>query len=162
MTKRYKAFGLTLSALTVFLLGCAQKTQEDIPKIISEASLLMDAHQVSAGQSISGHIVIDLHEEWHTYSDPPGDSGMAPIANFQGPDGWKFELGDLPPHSEHRDGSGITYVYFDQLKIPFTVSIPSNATATAAVFNVDLQYLVCREICVPQSAQLSQEVIVKP
>ena len=154
--------------LSAVLTGCggAEEDSEVAPysqdQEPSTASLVLEAGEnVHPGDRLRGAIVIALASGWHTYGDPPGDSGMPPAVSFTVPDGWSADLQPLPQSREFRDAAGVTFGYENELRIPFTVSVPENAEPRErAEIEVAVDWLVCKDVCLPQSALLTTEVTV--
>ena len=74
--------------LSAVLTGCggAEEDSEVAPysqdQEPSTASLVLEAGEnVHPGDRLRGAIVIALASGWHTYGDPPGDSGMPPAVS---------------------------------------------------------------------------------
>jgi thiol:disulfide interchange protein DsbD len=127
----------------------------------SSATLSFASSSVAPGEETKGKIVISLVSGWHTYSDPPGDSGMAPIVLFKIPEGWKATLLPLPKPRTFVDDAGTTFGYEDKLEIGFLLRAPENAVVGQNVkIETDVQWLVCKEICLPQSASLTVGLVV--
>lgn len=83
---------------------------------------------------------------WHIYWLNPGDSG-APTGIFvEAPDG--FAVGDiLWPRPEVITGEMLTYGYEDTVTLFVPVTAPAALEDGEAVFNIELDWLVCREQC---------------
>lgn len=143
----------------LFLIGCGKvrtesETVEDSSPL-SEASLAMDSAAVVPGDAVEGAVVLTLAAGWHTYSDPPGDSGMAPVVEFILPPGWSASRLPLPPPRRFADPSGVTFGYEEELRIGFRIAAPPHAAAgETAEVKIDVQWLICQDICLAQSAQL--------
>ncbi|MDT8391883.1 MAG: protein-disulfide reductase DsbD family protein [Lentisphaeria bacterium] len=122
---------------------------------LSSARLVIDETDVAPGASVTGRFIISLAEGWHTYSDPPGDSGMAPIITFSLPDDWSADLSPLPEAERFEDESGVTFGYEEELSVGFRLRVSDKAVSgSAAEIQLSIQYLICNEICLPQSADL--------
>ena len=164
---------LAISILVVLSCGCdragqgsrpaaGDQKQETSKEQLSSAEVYLDAEAVPPGGEVCGRITISLSKGWHTYSDPPGDSGMAPIVDFRLPEGWSVSMLSLPPAKTFQDTAGTTFGYEDQLPIPFILTVPAHAEPGIGVtIETELQWLICRDICVPQSAFLTTNLTVK-
>lgn len=149
-----------VSMVCLCLTGCwsrdaSPETTNDETPPLSTAELVLEGDHLAPGGSVDGFIRLHLAEGWHTYSDPPGDSGMAPIIQFKVPPGWQAEILPLPPAKRFEGPEGITFGYENNLDIRFRVRAPSDAQATSSVdVSVNIQWLICQEICLPMSAEL--------
>jgi len=115
----------------------------------------VERETVRPGTTVYLGVQIRLAPGWHTYSDPPGDSGMAPVLTLDVPDGVKAGPLQYPPHNEFPDAAGTTYGYEGSVLLKVPLRIPESAEEQAPVrIRGTLDYLVCKEMCVPQSAEL--------
>jgi DsbC/DsbD-like thiol-disulfide interchange protein len=107
-----------------------------------------------AGQQLGVHFV--LEPGWHIYWINPGDSGQPPVFKWQLPEG--FSIGEIrwprpermQPIKELAD-----YGYHNEVLLPLTLHVPSAPGSHAsAEIGVEAKWLVCREVCIPEHAQL--------
>jgi thiol:disulfide interchange protein DsbD len=158
-------------AAALFVAGCgsrdsgggpaetAPEPEKEHPE--STAELILRGDTVVPGGYLPGEVVLAVPDGWHTYSDPPGDSGMAPIVEFDVPDGWAAERLPLPKPMRFEDESGVTFGYENRLAIEFRLRSPETAApGTEADIAVSVQWLTCKEICLPWSARLDARVAV--
>jgi thiol:disulfide interchange protein DsbD len=153
-----------LIIIPLVLSGCGKVSSESaaLPAVLSAASVLMNSEAVAAGAAVEGAVVLTLAPGWHTYSDPPGDSGMPPIVEFSLPSGWSAERLPLPPPQRFEDPSGVTFGYEGELRIGFRITAPPDAVAGEMIeIGIDVQWLICRDVCLPRSAQLKALLGVK-
>jgi thiol:disulfide interchange protein DsbD len=155
---------LLMSGLTACSRQVRKETVAAPPaeeEALSTARLVMsEAAGAFSSGALSGEIVLELAPGWHTYGDPPGDSGMPPMVDFRLPPGWQAVLGELPPTQRFEDEAGVTFGYEGELRIPFRLEWPSGATAGEAVeIEVNVQWLICKDICLPQSALLKAKIV---
>lgn len=157
----FKNIPFFLMSLMV-LTSCSNKdpqvgseVEDSTDEPLSAAQLAVDETSVMAGTDITGQIIIKLADGWHTYSDPPGDSGMAPIITFTVPQGWSSELMPLPKAQTFQDEAGTTFGYEDQVAVDFRLKVSqSAASGSTAEMKVRIDYLICNDVCLPQSADL--------
>lgn len=152
-----KPLGVVVFALALGVAGChspepLEGGADDAAP--SRASVLLSREWVAPGGSAEIGILIALMPGWHTYADPPGDSGMAPIVTAQAPDGMTVGTRQLPPPQRFVDPAGTTFGYEDQvlIRLPLTVG-PEWTPRGAADIALHVDYLVCKTECVPQSAE---------
>jgi len=145
------------SALLVMLAGCISSPLATVASShgeLSGARLRLPRRPVAPGERVSGQVVIWVADQWHTYGNPSGDFGMPPYLRFELPDGWQAELGELPPTQTLTEEAGVSYVYKRQVAIPFYLQAPPTATGETIRFKVNVQWLICRDVCLPESAIL--------
>ena len=149
-------YGFTL------VLGMAEESDIKADKKKVKEFHITLQETIKPGESLKGTLRIDLPEGWHTYSDPPGDSGMPPKIDFTLPQGWKAVRGPLPKAKTFKDAAGVTFGYEDKLIIPFTLTASEQLKpGTTALITVSAQWLICKDVCLPreEKVQLKLNVI---
>ncbi|MGB1557100.1 MAG: protein-disulfide reductase DsbD family protein [Oceanococcaceae bacterium] len=124
------------------------------------AELFLEHGQVPAGHSLTVGVRLTPDPGWHTYWLNPGDAGRATNAVFSGLPGLQAEqLGWPTPHALREDPL-VTYGYSEAHTLLYTLHIPEQAEAFE--LQVDVDWLVCKDICIPGSAQLTDFVDIGP
>lgn len=115
----------------------------------------------SESSSLLAGIHIELEEDWHTYWQNPGDSGIPLDISWELPDG--FEAGKLHwPHPEpFEEGQLITYGYKNESMIFQPLRIYPEAGDGSYELHAQIEFLVCREACLPGFEELSLSVEVQ-
>lgn len=134
---------------------------EDIPPSpIVKATLAVYGDQPQiAGSGFTATVRFDIPEHWHIYWLNPGDSGIPTTVAWQPPEGYTLGAEPeywLPAPSRIDMASIINYGFSDTLFISRGV-IPQNENATGTL-RVKASWLVCKDICIPESAELSAEI----
>lgn len=142
--------------VTVFaaLSGMAQTNNNRASvELISERSIAVPGETVWLGLSF------EIDQDWHIYWINPGDAGIPPeilwgdtlgvdqasISAFEWP---------LPEVLPVVPGQIMDYGYSDKVILPFKVQIPESADS-AIMFEGIADYLICKDICIPESAPIS-------
>ncbi|MDO5530848.1 protein-disulfide reductase DsbD [Sutterella sp.] len=95
------------------------------------------------------------HEEgWHTYWRMPGDAGLPPEFTFTLPPGLKATAPEFPLPERTVTSGLVSFGYGDVVDFPFRVEVPRGASGNATI-RLHVEYLVCREMCVPETADVS-------
>ena len=98
---------------------------------------------------------------WHTYWTNPGDSGEPTTLTWKLPPG--FEAGPLqfPLPSTIPVGPLVNYGYSGEVLLLSRLTVPKDARAGRADLKVSAEWLVCKDICIPESgeAQITLEVV---
>jgi len=136
------------------LWSAAEVTTSELKiSLVSESQAL-----VPGGQQFLG-LLIEHQPHWHTYWQNAGDSGIPTKLSWQLPAAVK--AGEIQwPHPQRFDLSGIINFGFDDrvlLLVPIDIASDLSERATLAV-RVD--WLVCREECIPGRADLALELPV--
>ena len=107
-----------------------------------------------ADQQLGVHFV--LEPGWHIYWINPGDSGQPPVFKWQLPEG--FSIGEIQwPRPERMQPIKelADYGYHNEVLLPLTLHVPSGVSkGTPVEIGAEAKWLVCREICIPERAQL--------
>lgn len=152
-----------LLALFVFagLWTPAASAQEMVDAGEVEAGFVSDLDVVAPGETV--HIALRklITPHWHTYWRNPGDSGEATFIEWQLPLG--VEQGEMlwPTPKPVPTGPIINYGYEDELFLitPFKVSDDAQMGSELR-FDGTAYWLVCADICIPESASLSITVTI--
>lgn len=125
--------------------------------------LSREASAVPGSEVLLGlHFV--LESGWHIYWINPGDSGQPPAVNWHLPAG--FTAGEIQwPRPERMQSSPTLadYGYHGDVLLPVKLKVPSNATAgEVAKLAVEAKWLICREVCLPDRAQLKLVMPITP
>ncbi|HEX3094552.1 MAG TPA: protein-disulfide reductase DsbD domain-containing protein, partial [Candidatus Angelobacter sp.] len=99
-----------------------------------------------------------LEPGWHIYWINPGDSGQPPSFKWQLPPG--FSAGEIQwPRPERMQSSAelADYGYRDETLLMVPIHAPpltNNEQLRELRFAVEAKWLVCREVCIPEHANL--------
>ena len=149
-----------LSCLLALLLPSALLAAESAPVATAHAtaSLITGTDASIAGQPITAGLRLRLAPGWHTYWRNPGDAGLPPSLSVQLPDGGT--VGDLawPAPQRITEGTVTAFGYTGDLVLPFTVT----PAGTPLRLQAHASWLVCRDICIPQEADLSLDLPAGP
>jgi len=118
-------------------------------KLIAEQTSVQPARPFWVG------LYFQLEKGWHIYWTNPGDSGEPPRVRWTLPAG--FQAGPLqwPVPRRIEDHSLIDYGYPNEVLLPVEISPPASWAGGADVqLSATVNWLVCREICVPGRAAL--------
>jgi len=110
------------------------------------ATLVTDTDAMQPGTPFRAGLYLRMADGWHTYWKNPGDAGVAPDLTIEGvtqsPIGW-------PTPRRVTEGSVMTYAYTGQVLLPVTV------TASSGALKAHAQWLVCKDICVPEEGEFA-------
>jgi len=122
----------------------------------ARVEMLARQDAIVAGADLRLGVHFILEPGWHIYWINPGDSGQPPVLKWQLPAG--FSAGEIEwPHPERMQATPqlADYGYHDAVLLPVTVHVPPSVAAGSSVqIGADAKWLVCREVCIPEHAQL--------
>lgn len=106
---------------------------------------------------------IRLAPGWHTYWKNAGDAGLPPEWKWSLPPGWSVSDPIWPAPHRMPEGGGtlMTYGWEGEVFLPLRMRLPPGARGPAAI-GLKVTVLVCAEICVPETAELSLDLPVGP
>ena len=142
-----------LVALVLVLIGCALSgsalalESAPVASARATATLVTDTDAIQPGVPFRAGLRLRLKDGWHTYWKNPGDAGVAPELTIDG--AHSVSSIDWPTPRRVQEGPVMTYAYTNEVLLPVTV------TAEPGTLHAHAQYLVCKDICVPEEAEFS-------
>lgn len=132
---------------TTLALGQAPPPAHSSVELISEESAVHPGQQISLGL----HFAVE--SGWHTYWINPGDSGQAAFVRWQLPPGWQPSPLLWPVPKRIPDHSMVDYGYENDVLLIAPVRAPANLAIGRTVnMRASVEWLVCRDVCVPAQA----------
>ncbi len=122
----------------------------------ARAELLAKNAAAQPGAELELGIHFSLEPGWHIYWTNPGDSGQPPSLKWQLPAGFSAGEIEWPRPERMQPAAQLTdYGYHGDVLLPVMLHVPAAAAAGSAVQIIaDAKWLVCREVCIPEKAQL--------
>jgi len=124
--------------------------------------IVSEVMHIRPGQPFRAGILFRMQPEWHIYWKNPGDAGLAPAFKWRLPE--NFSVKELPwPYPETIILGGLaSFGYRDSVLIPVQIVPPAGIESGKVVhIGVAVEWLVCREECIPESAQLGIDLPVE-
>lgn len=147
---RHTAFWLTLFSPFAALAASSATPGKTTITLMAEQSVVTRGEQ----EGISAGVLIEPEEGWHIYWENPGDSGLAPTLEWQLPQGFTASGIDWPPPHQLNEGDLATYSYEGPTLLPVTIQPPAGLEANDVTLKVKVELLVCKDICIPETAGL--------
>src|ERR1700744_3603630 len=122
--------------------------------------LVVPPAQIYPGQSFTAGVYFKLDQGWHIYWSNAGDSGEPPAIKWALPAGVTGGPLQFPAPKRLPLGPLMDFGYENEVLFPFSVDVAKNAKPGAAVLHAKVDWLVCREVCIPGKAELDQDVQV--
>jgi DsbC/DsbD-like thiol-disulfide interchange protein len=147
-----------IAAFFVFMLALPSQAVETNASPWAQShntSMRLIAGSPHKDKILRAGIEIKLAPNFKTYWRTPGESGVAPVVNFEGSQNLKSAEVLFPAPSIFREKSGTTIGYKDHVTWP--IHIVAQDATKPVLLNVKLDYGVCEKICIPASgtAQMS-------
>jgi thiol:disulfide interchange protein DsbD len=145
---------LLFALLASLVLSAGAATSATGPH--GSVDLVADVTSVEPSRPFRVGLHFQLESGWHIYWTNPGDSGEPPRVKWDLPTG--FAAGPLlwPAPRRIEDHSLIDYGYQNEVLLPVEIKPPAAiGTNSGFTMSASVNWLVCREICVPGRSMLS-------
>lgn len=120
------------------------------------ASLKSEVAAVEPGKPFRLGVLLEPKEGWHTYWENPGDAGLATELSWTLPKGFSASGIDWPPPMRLAEDMLAVYGYEGRVFLPVTVTpAPALNPAAKYAFHVSASWLACKDICIPESINLT-------
>ncbi len=149
-----------LAILAIIRPGTGRVSLQPLPTKHARIELVSQDASIQAGANFLLGVHFLLESGWHIYWINPGDSGQPPVFKWQLPP--DFTAGEIQwPRPQRLQSSAqiVDYGYHDEvlLAVPVRAS-PTASTQAPAQITLDAKWLICREVCLPDHAQLHLSV----
>jgi len=119
-----------------------------------EVQLVIPRAELSPGTGNDVGLYFKLEPGWHVYWKNAGDSGEPPHIHWTLPDGMAAEPMRFPAPKRLPLGPLMDYGYEDEVLFPLTLDVAKNTPHRLAHLRAKVDWLVCREVCLPGKAEL--------
>ena len=151
---------LAAMATMLFALIVAPTFAAPVKTAHVEAELVSQSKTAAAGSTI----YVALHQKiipgWHTYWRNPGDAGQATSLAWTLPTGWTASEIIWPQPERFLSGPLMNYVFSDEVYLPVAITILANTKPGKVQLQTTADWLVCKDVCVPEQVKLSAPLIV--
>ena len=119
-------------------------------------TLLANRSSVARGEQLLVGLQFQMEKGWHVYWENPGDSGEPPKIRWQVPTGFHVGAMEWPTPEKLTAPSIVDYGYENEVLLVAPVSVPATVKAAEEeTLSAKVNWLVCRQMCIPAQAQLS-------
>jgi thiol:disulfide interchange protein len=145
-----------ISALFFLLVagGTAFAASNSADGLHLRVQMVVPSSSLARGQAQTAGLYFKLEPGWHVYWKNAGDSGEPPRMKWTLPEGIKASPLQFPAPKRLPLGPLMDFGYEDEVLFPFAFNVASNAAEGPAVLHAKVDWLVCREVCVPGKAEL--------
>ena len=132
----------------------AQNTNDE-PDQYVVVQLLADNTQIQGGETIRIGLEQTIYPKWHTYWINPGDSGLATSITWDLPEGFSVSELEWPAPQKIPFGPLTNYGYEGGVTLLQNLTIPDDIDKTPYQLDARVDLLVCHDICIPESHDVS-------
>jgi thiol:disulfide interchange protein DsbD len=149
-----------LFPLAVGLPAFGATSSADAPHV--HVQLVIPFANLNRGESASAGFYFKLEPGWHIYWKNPGDAGLPPHVSWTLPAGITAGPLQFPAPRRLALGPLMDFGYEDEVLFPLTLSVAKTAKSGPTVLHAKVDWLVCRESCIPGKAELEVSRGVPP
>jgi thiol:disulfide interchange protein DsbD len=98
---------------------------------------------------------------WHIYWNGVNDTGLPPKFEIKAPEG--FKIGDAlwpAPRRNLAPGNILDFIYESRVMLLIPVDVPKDVKPGTVTVSADCKWLVCSEVCLPESGKCSAAVAI--
>ncbi|MEZ5921007.1 MAG: protein-disulfide reductase DsbD family protein [Parvularculaceae bacterium] len=152
---------LLLIPILFFSLLSAAAAQTRAVTEHASSELAVSADGVAPGGKIRIALAQDLEDGWHVYWKNPGESGLPLVFDWTLPEGWS--AGAISYPAPHRAMIGPIVDFAHEGAPVFTTELtapPDAEIGSAATIRLEATWLICADICVPETGVFSLDIPV--
>ena len=152
-----------LLSFLIWLGAASAYASQSIPMDTGKvtAQLVTSHDEIAPGQSFQVALRTVLDDKWHTYWRNPGDSGEPVQITWEVSDSLTYKDIIWPLPSPIATGPIINYGFEGTPFFPVEFTLSKDAKPGSVVtISADVYYLVCYDVCIPESAKLSLPLLV--
>ena len=128
-----------------------------------QATLITEHASIQPGGTTRVGVLFELEEGWHIYGEQPGDAGLPTKIAWTPFPGAQFGPLQWPPAYEFVEAGDIrTFGYTGALVLSSGLRLVTRETPDVLPLGAMVEWLACKEICVPGSATLELSLPVRP
>ncbi len=127
-----------------------------------EAELVSDKLAAQPGKPVAVGLKLRMADHWHTYWKNPGDSGLPTRIEWVLPEGWKAGEIQWPYPKPLPVGPLMNYGYEDEVVLLSELTPPADAKPGSYPIKAKAEWLVCKDICIPEKGELDLVMPVAP
>ncbi|HOW97609.1 MAG TPA: protein-disulfide reductase DsbD family protein [Kiritimatiellia bacterium] len=147
-----------LGWVAIVLAGAGTAAAAPVRARHSEAELTAEQAAIRAGETVWLALAIRLDPGWHTYWLNPGDSGMAPRLAWSLPEGFSAGALAAPPPARFESEGLVSLGYGERVVFLVPITAPAGWGGGPATVGLKATWLVCSDLCLPESATFSLEL----
>ncbi len=151
---------VVLVLLAVAVSARAASYSADAPHVHVQL-VFPDAYLYPGGANQSG-LYFKLEAGWHIYWSNAGDSGEPPHIHWTLPQGLSAGQMQFPAPKRIPLGPLMDFGYENEVLFPMRFEVTKSAPPWSRILHAKVDWLVCREVCIPEKTELEQTVRLVP
>ncbi|WP_198027224.1 protein-disulfide reductase DsbD domain-containing protein, partial [Candidatus Paracaedibacter symbiosus] len=122
--------------------------------------LMSDVKRIQPGKPFWIALKLTMKPGWHTYWTNPGDSGFATSLEWRLPTGFTTSPIHWIPPQRLTFGNHINFGYNNESFHLVEITPNKEISTQLQTFTAEVNWLVCEEICIPESTEISFTLLV--
>ena len=153
---------LVLAGLVSGAAAFAASSSADVAHL--HVQLVVPQRLLGVDSSADAGLYFKLEPGWHVYWKNAGDSGEPPRIRWTLPEGITAGQFQFPAPKRLPLGPLMDFGYEDEVLFPLTLNVGKTVKPGLAALHAKVDWLVCREVCIPGKAELevAAEVVESP
>lgn len=131
----------------------AETPKDGVPRH-TKVTLIPEFNAITPGQPLTLSIHEELETGWHVYWKNPGDSGESTNVEWIVPNGFTVSEIEFPTPETMAFGPLMNFGYGGKVDLLVTLTPPSTITESDIPIKANISWLVCSDICVPESTSV--------
>jgi thiol:disulfide interchange protein DsbD len=157
--RRFSIIAGLLCLFAAELPAAAESNSADAPHVHAQLVFPIP-HLPTKGGITQAGLYFKLEPGWHVYWSNPGDSGEPPQIIWALPKGITATALEFPAPERLPLGPLMDYGYENEVLLPFNILSAGLTPGSTETLDAKVNWLVCREVCIPGKAELKEEVDV--
>ncbi len=150
--------GSTLMFLALMYSGFMQAAPVNSGNV--EAELISASDGIAPGETLWVALRQKIRPGWHTYWRNPGDSGAPTRLVWELPKGFVASDIHWPAPERIPYGPLLNFGYHGEVVFPVKITVPAEIHTDSLTLSARGHWLVCADICIPESASLELQLPV--
>jgi len=156
-----KQFSIHYLILFALMLLPQLRAELSVKDQYVRATLVSELDGLVPGERQYLGVLLDMDPHWHTYWEFPGDSGLETTIDWDLPAGFEAGAIEWPAPQWIEYGGLVSYAYEDEVLLMVPVDVPEGLQeGTTVSLGARVDWLMCKESCIPGSAALSIDLEV--
>jgi thiol:disulfide interchange protein DsbD len=152
--RRFRLIFALIAAFASASLAFAASNSADVAHL--HVQLVFPDHSLWLGAQNPAGLYFKLEAGWHVYWQNAGDSGEPPHIKWTLPAGITAGPLQFPAPKRLPLGPLMDFGYENEVLFPFSINVAKTAKPGPLLAKVD--WLVCREVCIPGKAELDENL----
>ena len=141
-----------------FISGADAQTPDAPPKV--QVRVIPEFAAVKPGQTMALAVEQTIEDHWHVYWKNPGDSGESTRIRWILPEGVTAGEIQWPIPERIAFGPLLNFGYNHQATYLVDLTVPANYAADNISLTADIELLVCKDICIPETKEIHVDIPV--